>query len=192
MWNYLRSWFEAQPEKAPLPEAVTIRGIRFPADGTAPHLLSLTTTNVDVPENVDCTLGHAPDLRAFWKTPRAWQWRGIETFRLEKQPLSHCNGLYVLYYSFDTEALPMHNNFPEQILKRQRTLCGDSFVVRLKGNEIGEEQGEDGWATWIDVPEDILSLPIMEITGKGSTAQGGLLVASEELTSSEKEGVMNV
>src|SRR5437016_3509494 len=99
MWNYLRSLFGA-PEQQPLPSPVTIKGIRFPADGSHPHVLSLTTTTDGVSDGPDSPWGHVPDLRGFWKTPRAWQWRDIETFRLEDQPLASCNGLYVLFYSF--------------------------------------------------------------------------------------------
>jgi hypothetical protein len=59
--------------------------------------------------------------------------------------------------------LPEHNNFPEAIFGRQRAFAGDAFVVKLQGTQIGEDLGEDGWAAWIDVPEDILSLPVMRI-----------------------------
>jgi hypothetical protein len=102
-------------------------------------------------------------MRGFWKTKRAWQWRDFETFRLQKQPISSCNGLYVLFYSFDLEALPENNNFPEAVFERERAFAGDAFVVKIQGNEIGEDLGEDGWAAWIDVPSEILSLPVMKM-----------------------------
>lgn len=94
------------------PSLVTITGIRFPADGSKPHLVSLTTTTDGVEDGPDCFWGHIPDFRDFWKTPQAWQWRDVETFRLEKRPLDNCNGLYVLFYSFDLESLPENRNFP--------------------------------------------------------------------------------
>jgi hypothetical protein len=142
---------------------MTIAGIRFPADGSKPHMLYLTTTTHSVRDNKDCPWGHIPDFRNFWKTQRAWIWRDFETFRLQNQPLSSCNGLYVLYYSFGLASLPENNSFPEAIFERQRAFAGDAFVVKLQGNEIGEDLGEDGWAVWVDVPSDILSLPIMKI-----------------------------
>ncbi|KAI3323627.1 hypothetical protein HD806DRAFT_497381 [Xylariaceae sp. AK1471] len=157
MWNYLQSFF------VPLPSPVTITGIRFPADGSKPHMLSLTTTTDSVSDNNDCPWGHIPDFRDFWKTQQAWIWRDHETFRLQNQPFSSCNGLYVLYYSFDLESLPENNNFPEAIFARQRAFAGDAFVVKLQGTEIGEDLGDDGWAVWVDVPSDILSLPVMKI-----------------------------
>lgn len=164
MWNYLRSFFGLE-EPVPLPSPVTIRGIRFPANGSRPHLLSLTTTADGVLSGggPDCCWGHVPDLRDYWKTKQAWLWRDIDTFRLEKQPLSHCNGLYVVFFSYDLESLPENNNFPKGVFGRERAFAGDAFVVKIQGNEIGEDLGEDGWAAWIDVPEDILSLPIMKM-----------------------------
>lgn len=162
MWNYLRSIAGEQP-RAPLPSPVTIAGIRFPADGSRPYVLSLTTTTHRVNEGPDSPWGHVPDLRGFWKTERAWQWLDIEIFRLENQLLSSCNGLYVLFYSFDLESLPENSNFPKAIFGRERAFAGDAFVVKLKGNEIGSDLREDGWAAWDDVHSDILSSPVMKI-----------------------------
>ncbi|KAK4232865.1 hypothetical protein C8A03DRAFT_39482 [Achaetomium macrosporum] len=164
MWDRLRASFHSAPA-APLPSPVTIRGIRFPADRSKPHLLSLTTTTHDVSNGPDSPWGHVPDLREFWKTEAAWRQRDIETFRLENQPRSHCNGLYVLFFSFDLESLPANTNFPRGLTGRERTFAGDAFVVKLKGNEIGSELGDDGWAAWDDVPSDILDLPVMQIGG---------------------------
>ncbi|EED15741.1 hypothetical protein TSTA_051780 [Talaromyces stipitatus ATCC 10500] len=132
----------------PAPTPVTITGIRFPADGSKAQLVSLTTTTDDVRDGLDGSWGHVPDLREFWKTARAWQWRDIETFRLENQPISNCNGFYVLFYSFDLESLPENRNFPKAIFGRERAFAGDAFVVKLKGNEIGHDMGDDGWAAW--------------------------------------------
>lgn len=162
MWNYLQSSQRQQPV-APMPSPVTITGIRFPADGTNPHLLSLTTTTDGVKDAGDSPWGHIPDMRSFWKAERAWKWRDFETFRLKNQPLSSCNGLYVLYFSFDKESLPVNTNFPVAVFGRERSFAGDAFVARLQGNEIGEDLGEDGWAAWRDVPSEVLSLPVMRM-----------------------------
>ncbi|KAI0103351.1 hypothetical protein GGR51DRAFT_254038 [Nemania sp. FL0031] len=161
MWSYLRTLVSGPPP--PPPTLVTIWGIRFPADGSVPHLLPLPTTTDGVINEFDAFWGHIPDMRGFWRTRRGWEWRDVETFRLENQPLAHCNGLYVLFYSFDLEVLPENNNFPHGIFGRERAFAGDAFVVKLKGNEIGADLGADGWAAWDDVPLDILSLPIMKM-----------------------------
>ena len=160
MFKFLQSFFDQQ-EVAPLPSPVTITGLRYPADGTTPHLVSLTTTTHGVSDGGDCPWGHVPDLRGYWKTPRAWQWRDFETFRLENQTLSNCNGLYVFYFSFDFESLPENNNGPKIVRGDERTFAGDAFVVKIQGREIGEDLGEDGWAAWENVPLEILSLPAM-------------------------------
>lgn len=172
MIGFLSSlFFTRQPAVAPLPLPVTMRGIRFPADGSAPHMLTLTTTTDSVQDGPDAPWGHIPDLRAFWPTRQAWIWRDYDTFRVEDQPpqspTSHCNGLYVVFYSFDAESLPLHSNFPEGVFGRERTFAGDAFVAKLQGREIGEDLGEDGWAAWIDVPEDILSIPVMKMGVEG-------------------------
>ncbi|SPO01958.1 uncharacterized protein DNG_04631 [Cephalotrichum gorgonifer] len=163
MWNNLRSFLQPPnlPSQPNLPPPVSITGIRFPADGSEKHLISLTTTTHGVYEGPDSSWGHVPDLRSFWKIQRAWQWRDIETFRLENQPIRSCNGLYVVFFSFD-DSLPENRNFPVGIYGRERHFVGDVFVVKLKGDEIGSDLGEDGWAVWDDVPGDILSLPVMK------------------------------
>ena len=70
--------------KAPLPSPVSVTGIRFPADYSPPHLITLTTTTDSVADNVDACWGHIPDFRPFWKPRRAWLWRDFETFRIAK------------------------------------------------------------------------------------------------------------
>ncbi|KAK0741810.1 hypothetical protein B0T21DRAFT_381588 [Apiosordaria backusii] len=148
-----------------LPTLVTIRGIRFPSDPSEePHLLTVTTTTHGVNDGPDACWGHVPDLRPFWKTEQGWQWRDVETFRLENQPIAGCDGLYVLFYSFDLDNLPQNERFPEAIFERNRTFAGDAFVFKIQGREIGEDLGEDGWAAWQDVPEDILSLDVMRLS----------------------------
>lgn len=163
MWSYLRSLVVPERSTQPEPSPVTINGIRFPADGSKPHMLSLTTTTDGVSDGHDACWGHIPDLRAFWKTRQAWMWRDIETFRLENQPIADCNGLYVIYFSFDLESLPLNHNFPIGLTGRERAFAGDAFVVKIQGTQIGEDLGEDGWAAWIDVPLDIMDLPVIKI-----------------------------
>ncbi|CAK7207245.1 hypothetical protein SEUCBS139899_010055 [Sporothrix eucalyptigena] len=141
----------------PPPKLQTIQAIRFPANNSPPHLVQLTTTTDSVKDSgVDGFWGHVPDLRVYWKTERAWIWRDIDTFRFD-------NGLYIVYFSFDLEALPSNTNFPVGPFGRERAFAGDAFVVRIQGTQIGEDLGEDGWAVWEDVPSDILELPIMNM-----------------------------
>lgn len=155
---------QPQPPARPAPAPVTITGIRFPADGSKARLVTLTTTTYDVREGLDGAWGHVPDLRKFWKNDaRAWQWRDVETFRLDHQPIGGCDGLYVLFYSFDLETLGDNTNFPPKLFGRERAFAGDAFIVRLKSDEAGHVAGDDGWAVWESVPSEILSLPVMAI-----------------------------
>ncbi|KAB5566955.1 hypothetical protein GE09DRAFT_751216 [Coniochaeta sp. 2T2.1] len=164
MLSRLFSLFTTQTSSpAPFPLPMTITGIRFPADGSAPHHLPLTTTTDGVKDSSAAPWGHIPDLRAFWRTPQAWAWRDFETFRLVNQRPSTCNGLYVVFYSFDSESLLVHSNFPVGVFGRERTFAGDVFVVKLQGREIGEDLGEDGWGVWEDVPGQVLGLEVMRM-----------------------------
>ncbi|KAI1259090.1 hypothetical protein F5Y18DRAFT_411117 [Xylariaceae sp. FL1019] len=153
----------SEPESLAGQPYAVITGIRFPADGSKPHLITLPTTTEGVKDGRDYAWGHIPDFRGFCRTRKAWQWRDFDTFRLENQPESKCNGLYVTFYSFDLETLPENRNFPTRLYGRERCFAGDAFVVKLKGNEIGSDLGEDGWAAWENVHPDILSLPVMEM-----------------------------
>ncbi|KAK4204756.1 hypothetical protein QBC40DRAFT_336674 [Triangularia verruculosa] len=144
--NFFKNIFSIPTDEVPPPPTlVTIRGIRFPSDpSTEPHLLTLTTTTQGVETGPDACWGH--------------------TFRLENQRIESCDGLYILFYSFDVENLPQNERFPEAIYGRTRCFAGDAFVFKIQGREIGEDLGEDGWAAWQDVPEDILSLDIMKLS----------------------------
>lgn len=203
--DYILSWlpFGSLPvSRPPPPEPVTITGIRFPANGSSPHMVSLTTTTDSVADSGAAPWGHIPDFRTFWKTPRAWVWRDFETFRISEchcrrcdaqhpvkesgsddstkngrdgdrdegddadDKTSCCVGLYVVIYSFDEESLPTHSNFPEAVFGRPRVFAGDAFVVRLQGNEIGEDLGQDGWAVWRDVSPELLRLSVMAMDAK--------------------------
>lgn len=163
MWSYLRSLVTPDRPTGPGPSLVTVKGIRFPADGGMPHIISIKTTTDGVVIGADSPWGHIPDMRKYWQTEQAWLWRDVDTFRLENQPLPHCNGLYVTYSSYDLESLPVNTNFPVGIYGRERAFAGDAFVFKLKGTQIGEELGEDGWVAWIDVPSDIMDLPVMKM-----------------------------
>ncbi|KAE8166633.1 hypothetical protein BDV40DRAFT_296418 [Aspergillus tamarii] len=151
MWAYIQeSLF------GPAPTSVSIIAARFPADGSPPQLVSLNTTSQGVSDGPDSFLYHVPDLRRFWKTSRAWKWRDIDSFTLKNQPVPNCNGMYIVFFSFDLDELPLHKNFPPGPLG-VRHFAGDAFVVKLKPHEYGE----NGWADYDDVSPEFLELPIM-------------------------------
>jgi hypothetical protein len=158
MWSFFRSFFE------PTPQPVTIIGARFPADGSTPYLLPLTTTSTGVHNGPDCFLFHVPDLRTFWKTPRAWEWRDLDQTILENQPNKNCNGVYMKFFSFCLDDLPENRSVPTCFCRVNALAAGDVFIVKLAPQECDEH----GWAVYEDIPADFLELPC--ITRVGATS----------------------
>lgn len=87
----IRSAFgQVEKEPSPKPTPVTVMGVRIPADGTSPHLLPLTTISDSGATN--SFLFHIPDLRQYWKTDQAWEFRDLQRLDLwqdEHIPRSH-------------------------------------------------------------------------------------------------------
>ncbi|KFY99561.1 hypothetical protein V498_00668 [Pseudogymnoascus sp. VKM F-4517 (FW-2822)] len=77
IWSLL-GWKAEQPPPSPPP--VTITGVRIPVDGTPAHLLSLTTKPAS--DAMDSFLFHVPDLRQYWATDRAWEFRDLNRLDL--------------------------------------------------------------------------------------------------------------
>lgn len=68
------SFFGLAEEPNP-PPPVTVTGVRIPADGTPAHLLSLTT--ISDTKATDSFLFHVPDLRRYWNSGEAWEYRDL-------------------------------------------------------------------------------------------------------------------
>jgi hypothetical protein len=83
MFALIWSFFIWKEEPLPSPPPVTITGVRIPADGTPAHLLSLTTTSES--GATDSFLFHVPDLRQYWNTVRAWDYRDLHRLDLQQQ-----------------------------------------------------------------------------------------------------------
>lgn len=122
--------------------SVTIRVLRVPADGSTPHILPLQTIKIYAEGNVDCFLFHIPDMRGFWGTGEAWKWRDLARAVIEDQsPV--VNGCYYAFMSFADHLLP---------LNKAASGCGDVFIAKVTDAEYEEH----GWATYDDVPEELL------------------------------------
>ncbi|KAF7981654.1 hypothetical protein HWV62_32766 [Athelia sp. TMB] len=154
-----------------LPSPVTITVLRIPADGSPSHLVSLQTTHEGVSEGVGHHLHHIPDVRPFWKVPRAWRYRDIGHLEFSDQQQRACNGSYMVLYSFALDDLPQNTHSPAFILRSIGNSWGDVFVVKMMPNEWEEH----GWACYDDVPEQFFDLPVMARMGKGP-----LLVQSKD------------
>jgi len=155
MWAYIKSFFVT--EEVPKPPPVPIVCARFPADGSLPHLLQLTTTSESVESGPTCFLFHIPDVRRFWKIQKAWEYRDVQRTELQNQPYASCNGVYMTFYSFALDDLPQNINVPDSF-SPMGTMWGDVFVAKL----APEEWGVNGWATYEDVPSEFLRLPCVD------------------------------
>lgn len=76
MWSLL-GWKEDSLLK---PQPVTVTVARIPADGTPPHLLSLST--ISDSKATDSFLFHVPDLHPDWGTEQAYEYRDIQRIDL--------------------------------------------------------------------------------------------------------------
>ena len=104
MWSIFQYFFK------PAPPVATIIGARFPADGSAPCLVPLTTTSDHIYQGPDTCFSRVSDLRAFWKVPRGWGFRDIERMSFEGQPSEAWNGVYLKWFALDD--LPENSSVP--------------------------------------------------------------------------------
>ncbi|KAF2664854.1 hypothetical protein BT63DRAFT_78105 [Microthyrium microscopicum] len=83
--KYLLRWLwcsecDLPPHNRPI---ATITGVRIPANGSSPHLITLKTmTPKDCDRARDEFLLHVPDLRQFWITTKAWRSRDMKRLDL--------------------------------------------------------------------------------------------------------------
>ncbi|KAH6648999.1 hypothetical protein BKA67DRAFT_539003 [Truncatella angustata] len=135
------------------PFSVTVIGARFPADGSAPHLVKVATMPVSSGPGID--LNHVPDLRAFWKAPEAWRDREVRRVELGDPFQPWCNGLYLVIFSFACDYLPRNETFPPE-LTQPLSAHGDVFVFKLYPWEFAEFAR----AAYDSVPAELLQLPL--------------------------------
>jgi hypothetical protein len=127
MLSLIWSFFGWEEKPSPIPPPVTITGVRIPADGTSPHLLSLTTTSV--PHPAGSFLFHVPDLRLYWSTKQDWQLCDLKRLDLlqdEHYPRSHH-----LRQKNDLERLLLPRQLTNQQLLhlRQRHLIDQQYCI---------------------------------------------------------------
>lgn len=127
------------------PPSVTTRVLRVPADGSAPHILLLHTIDISNDGNVDRFLFHVPDTRAFWGQDEGWRYRDVARFDLKiRNPA--VDGVYYGFKSFALDHLPQNKAAADW------GISGDAFVAKVTDAEYGEH----GWATYEDVPDELL------------------------------------
>ena len=144
MWSFFQYLLK------PAPPTITFIGARFPADGSTPYLVPLTTTS-DHP-GPDCFLSRLPDLRAFWKVSRGWEYRDLEQMTFKDQPNEAWNGVYLKWFSFALDDLPENRSVPLIFCRAYRLAAGDVFIVKLAPQECDEH----GWTVYEDFPPEFL------------------------------------
>ena len=139
----LLSWFSGDTPSGP--PSVTTRVLRVPADGSTPHILPLQTIEISNDGNTDCFLCHVLDTRAFWGQNEGWLYRDVARFDL-KIGNRAVDGVYYGFKSFALDHLPQNKAAADW------GIWGDAFVAKVTDAEYGEH----GWATYEDVPDELL------------------------------------
>jgi hypothetical protein len=124
IWSFL-GWKEELP---PSPPPVTITGVRIPADGTPAHLIPLTT--ISASGATDEFLFHIPDLRHYWNTDRAWEYRDLH--RLDLQQDHHVPQQHFLQQKHHLQQLlriPQRFNRQQRFHLQQRYLLKQQYFV---------------------------------------------------------------
>lgn len=143
-----------------LPETYVVA--RYPADGSAPHTLALSTTN-DIKDSMFSFLEHAPDLKSFWNDSMSSPMCDTLRVDVENQPSKLLNGVYYFLYINVPEATferRTRSNFP-QILHRGHPIftSKDVFLVKTAPNMFRA----DGLADLQDFPSAMLGHPAFKV-----------------------------
>ncbi|MCJ1459636.1 hypothetical protein MMC28_010015 [Mycoblastus sanguinarius] len=132
--------------------------VRIPADGSAPHFLTIRTVSIVADRSsLDNRLCHVPDVRKYWG---AEGWKCHNAIMLHR-PIPMLDGNYYLFNTYCRQYLPANQHI---------RLCtwGDAFVFRLTRNIYDNR----GWAEYADVQDDFLNsrffVMLMEVWRSGS------------------------
>ena len=137
---------------------MTVQSVRIPADGSAPHLIRLHTTDIRSEGNVDCFLSHIPDFREYWGYREGWKWRELISFTARDQSLPALNGIYFGFKSFALDHLP---------LSEYTGFCGDAFITKATAREYQtgeymETYDEHGRVMYEDTSIAFLKSPLLQ------------------------------
>ena len=130
MWSTLQSFFKLTPP------AVIIIGAGFPADGSAPCLVPLTTTSDHIYQGPDTYFSRAPNLRAFWKVPRGWEFWHVEQMIFEGQPNEAWDRVYLKWILFTLDDLPENSSIPLIFCQENCLAVGNVFIMKLAPQRI--------------------------------------------------------
>ena len=174
-----------------IPTPGPIKVLRFPADGTPPHLLTLETLIADPPPEISRSqigyyhtmlehlldndlVRHVPNVRVFW-TPKGWEQRCVVKFRYTNKTTPDLNGGYCLLMTDAEEGLQANRYLSNE----KDTYFGDAFVLKevgyhwLPGADLKDTVGcllelrhEHLFPEYENVPQGILGSSILEVIRK--------------------------
>ena len=110
------------------PRPVTVTGVRIPANGTRPHLLSLITTS-------DCGLRghflfHIPNLRQYWNSANGWRFHDVQRLRLQQDHrVERSHSLRLQHDLQKILRLGLPQNDEQLLLLRQRYYIEEQYHV---------------------------------------------------------------
>ncbi len=140
--------------RPPVPP-LTIRVVKYPADGNAPHILRLRSTAEGIENSMFGFLGHVPDFRRFWGNRVTSAHRcALRVVVKDQSPLA-INGIYYLFYIRPVLGDILNFNKPNCLTE---TITGDAFLVKVKDVQTRA----DGSADFDIIPQQILKYrPLM-------------------------------
>jgi len=151
--------------------AATYKGLRFPANGSAPHRIDYTTTKPT--QRPDSWLGIAADFSPYWNGD--YQTRKMQRLCVSQNSLPALDGDYNIYYSRNPD-LPVNEairSIPVVRATIDRSIeRGEKFEERLfwRGDvlvaRMGESFEKDFNAKYDDISPQLVQ-PLIELLARG-------------------------
>ena len=157
MLSRLSLWLGLSGPSTPQPTGSIARVVRIPADGSAPHMLSLHTIDIASEDNLDCFFGHIPDFRGFWGQ-EGFTSRDMASYSAFDESPPELNGYYMGFKRLAKDHLP---------LSKHTGFCGDAFVFKMKAREwtpgdYMEEKDDEGRLLFDDIPDGFLESAVLK------------------------------
>ena len=160
-----------------IPSPHKVRALRVPADGSAPHVLTLETLMIEpdpIPESMSYRgllawlqeeeTRHVPNLVVFWGS-RGWKSRQYYRIEYECKGCPKLEGFYYVFRTLESDGLQVNPH----LSNHGEELYGDVFVFKAAEQAWRAEEDIDGlmdylgehrhqwlYPDYVDVDDDIL------------------------------------
>lgn len=138
-----------------VPENIVVA--KYPADGFAPHTVTLRTTK-DIENSRFSFLRHAPDVKSFWGGSMSSLFCDMQRVDVENQPTPLWHGVYYFLY-INTPGCASHRNFPTMLFRDEIFTAKDVFLIKTAPNEFRA----NGFANLKDFPSALLDHPLFKV-----------------------------